>query len=133
MKQERILLVEDSEPLRTVLAEKLRDEDLLVYEAGSAEEGLRIGAEQHPEVIITDIVMFPMDGLTMVKKIRESGGWGAEVRIIALTNQNQSEEEQRVKDLDLTAYLVKSDTGLDDVVSLVKDTLHHKRSKKDAS
>jgi response regulator NasT len=106
-----------------VLAEKLRDEKFDVLEAGGGEEGLKLAIDQKPSLIITDIVMFPMDGLTMAKAIRASGAWGTEVDIIALTNQNSSEEESRLAELNLNAYLVKADTALDDVVKLVKDVL----------
>ena len=63
----------------------------------------------------------------MARQIRESGTWGGEVHIIALTNQNSSEEESRLKGLNLHAYLVKADTALDDVVKLVKEILKGKK------
>jgi DNA-binding response OmpR family regulator len=117
----KLLLVEDSEPLRNVLAEKLADEHFEVLTAGGGEEGLKIAGEQKPDLIITDIVMFPMDGLEMVRQIRESGEWGQKVRIFALTNQNSNEEEKRISALHLDAYLVKAETSLDKVVELAKD------------
>lgn len=124
MQEKKILLVEDSESLRSVLAEKLADEHYTVLTAGGGEEGLRVGQAEHPDLIITDIVMFPMDGLEMAKKIRESSGvWGAQVYIIALSNQNSTEEAGRVEPLHLNAYLVKAETGLDDVIMHVKDML----------
>lgn len=127
MTEYKLLLVEDSEPLRKVLAEKLRDENFEVLEAAGGEEGLKIALEQKPDMIITDIVMFPMDGLELAKKIRESGGWGEEVFIIALTNQNSTEEESRLKPLHLNAYLVKADTSLDDAVKHVKEVFKGKK------
>ncbi len=127
MTAHKILLVEDSEPLRKVLGEKLRDEKYDVTEAGGGEEGLKVAQEWHPDMIITDIVMFPMDGLEMAKAIRESGAWGESVHIIALTNQNSTEEESRLANLNLTAYLVKAETGLDDVVKQVKEVFKNKK------
>ena len=122
-----ILLVEDSEPLRKVLAEKLRDEKFEVAEAAGGEEGLKIALDTRPDMIITDVVMFPMDGLSMAKAIRDSSSWGKEVNIIALTNQNSTEEEARLEGLNLTAYLVKAETALDDVVSHVKEVFKDKK------
>ncbi len=128
MNTQKILVVEDSEPLRQILAEKLRLENFDVLEAGGGEEGIKIAEERKPDIIITDIVMFPVDGLEMAKRIREFGAWGKEVKIIALTNQNSSEEEKRLETLNLTAYLVKADTGLDEVVELIKDIFKKKKS-----
>lgn len=127
--QHKILIVEDSEPLRKVLAEKLRDEGFETLEASGGEEGLRIAKEAHPFMIITDIVMFPMDGLEMARQIRGEGNWGANVHIIALSNQNMSEDEKRVKALDLTAYMVKAETSLDNVVKEVKEIVKEKKKR----
>lgn len=127
MTEHKILVVEDSEPLRKVLAEMLRDEKFTVLEASGGEEGFRIALDQKPDIIITDIVMFPVDGLEMAKRIRKSGAWGEQSNIIALTNQNSAEEEGRLSELNLTAYLVKADTGLAEVVKRVKEVLKKKK------
>jgi DNA-binding response OmpR family regulator len=127
MPNQKILLVEDSEPLRNVLAEKLNDEHFDVLVAGGGEEALKLALEQSPDMIITDIVMFPMDGLELAKNIRESGPWGEKVFMFALTNQNSAEEEARLKTLRLDAYLVKAETGLDDVVKQVKNIFKDKK------
>lgn len=127
MTEQKILVVEDSEPLRKVLSEKLRDEDFEVIEASGGEDGVTMALEQKPELIITDVVMFPVDGLEMSKRIRESGEWGANVSIIALTNQNSAEEENRLVNLNLTDYLVKAETGLDEVVEHIKKILKKKK------
>lgn len=123
----KILVVEDSDSLREVLVEKLQDEHFEVIAANGGEIGYTTAIEQKPDMIITDIVMFPVDGLEMAKRIRESGEWGASVHIITLTNQNSSEDEKRVAALNLTAYLVKSDTSLDEVVKHVKTILKKKK------
>ncbi len=127
MSEYKILVVEDSEPLRRVLAEKLRDEKYAVLEASGGEEGYKIAEAQKPHMIITDIVMFPVDGLEMALKIRQLGAWGDKVLIIALTNQNSQEEESRLGPLRLDAYLVKAETGLDDVVKRAKELFKTKK------
>lgn len=127
MTKQKILVVEDSDALREVLVEKLGDENFEVISANGGEAGYTMAIEQKPDMIITDIVMFPMDGLEMAKHIRESGDWGSTVHIITLTNQNSTEDEKRVHALDLTAYLVKSDTSLDEVVKQVKNIFKKKK------
>ena len=129
MAEHKILVVEDSESLRKVLAEKLRDEKFEVLEAAGGEEGVKQALTEKPDMIVTDIVMFPVDGLDMAKEIRESSPWGKDVPIIALTNQNSAEEENRLTPLHLTAYLVKAETSLDDVVKHVKEFLKKKKCK----
>lgn len=127
MTEQKILVVEDSEPLRLILAEKLRDEKFTVFEANGGAEGVRIALEEKPDIIVTDVVMFPVDGLEMSKQIRASGEWGANAYIIALTNQNSAEEENRLVNLNLNDYLVKAETSLDEVVAHVKKILKKKK------
>lgn len=122
-----ILLVEDSEPLRKVLAEKLREADIDVTEAASGDEGLKLALEKKPDLILTDLVMYPMDGIEMATKIRQSGDWGAHTKVVALTNQNSTEEEERIEAAGFDEYLVKAETGLDEVVKETKRILEGKK------
>jgi two-component system cell cycle response regulator DivK len=124
-----ILLVEDSEPLRKVLAEKLRENGLDVIEAASGEEGLKLALERRPDLILTDLVMYPMDGIEMATRIRQSDSWGSQAKIVALTNQNSAEEENRINAAGFDAYLVKAETGLDEVVKNARQIIEN-RSKK---
>lgn len=127
MTEQKILIVEDSEPLRKVLAEKLQNEKFVVLEASGGREGAKIALEQKPDLIITDIVMFPVDGLDMIKEIRESALSEKVVPIIALTNQNSAEEAKRLKHLNITLYLVKAETSLTEVVKHVSELLKKKK------
>lgn len=127
MVAKKILLIEDSKPLRMVLAERLRAVDFEVTEASGGEEGLRIAQEQKPDMIITDIIMFPIDGLELAKRIRESGTWGGQVHIVALTNQDSAQEKSRIDPLHLSAYFVKTNTPLDEIVKNVQKLFKEKK------
>ena len=127
MVEKNILVVEDSLSLRKVLAERLKDAGYNVLEAGTGEEGIRLALAEKPDMIITDVIMYPIDGLEMAKRIRESGAWGAEVHIVTLSNQNSDEERARVEPLHLSAYLVKADTPLDEVVKRAEQIFKGKK------
>lgn len=117
------LIVEDSEPLRKILAEKITDAGFSVIEAVSGDAGLKTALESKPDIILTDVVMFPMDGLEMSRKIRESGDWGRHVHIVVLTNSTGARDRAKTDDLGLDAYFVKAETSLDEVVKMVKHIL----------
>ena len=127
MANKKILLVEDSKPLREVMAERLREGGFDVTEASGGEEGLRIALEQKPDMIITDIIMFPLDGLELAKRVRESGVWGERVHIVALTNQDSSQEKARIEPLNLSAYMVKAETSLDTIAKEVQKVFKEKK------
>jgi two-component system NtrC family sensor kinase len=115
-----ILLVEDSEPLRNVLKEKLTAEGFTILEASGGEEGLKIALAEKPDLIISDLVMYPVDGRMMIEKIRQDP-WGKTAAVAALTNQNDMEEEERLKPYNLVAYWMKADSSLDEIVAKIKD------------
>lgn len=127
MQAKKILLIEDSRPLRQVLAERLREAGFAVIEANGGEEGLKLALEQKPDMIITDIIMFPIDGLELAKRIRENGAWGDHVHIVALTNQDSAQEKSRIDALHLSAYFVKTDTPLDAIVKNIQKLFQERK------
>ena len=71
MSKARILIVDDEEQTREVFAELLQRWG---YEVGQTADGhgaLKMAAESHPDVIISDLVMPKLDGLALVRALRE--------------------------------------------------------------
>ena len=67
----KILTVDDSKTIRLVIARSLRPYACVVIEATNGEEGLEIAAREKPDLIILDITMPVMDGVTMLSKLKE--------------------------------------------------------------
>src|SRR5581483_10600382 len=65
----RVLLVEDQETVREVVAEMLRDAGYDVLLAADGEEALELGAENHVDVLISDVVMPRMRGTELAESI----------------------------------------------------------------
>lgn len=80
--------VEDNAPLRKALHDKFSLEGFSVIDAKDGEEGLTVAMSEHPDLILLDILMPKMDGLTMMKKLRQGDEWGKHVPIIVLTNHS---------------------------------------------
>ena len=112
-----ILIVEDESALLGILADKFRREGFLAITAEDGTEGLKAALKHKPDLIILDLIMPSMDGLQMLKKLRENK-WGQNVEVLILSNLSDAE----IND-DKVEYLVKSNWGLDDVVKKVKETL----------
>jgi DNA-binding NtrC family response regulator len=68
---QRLLLVEDDPAVRRSLAETLEAEGVEVHVACTAEEALDRLAEVAPEVVLTDVRMPGMDGLSLLRLLRE--------------------------------------------------------------
>lgn len=123
-KQKTILIVEDEKILQKTLADNLRAEKFLPIEAKNGREGVKLALSKHPDLILLDLLMPEMDGMTALKKIRQDT-WGANVPVIILTNLSAT-DEKLVEDMVTQKpihYLVKSDFKIDDVIKKIKEIL----------
>lgn len=121
----KILIVEDEDSLRNALRDKLTREDFQVLEAKNGQEGLAAAIREHPDLILLDIIMPIMDGMTMLKKLRTENEWGKSAPVIILTNLT-SDSNQIINDvtvLEPSFYLVKSDWKLEDLMKKIKEVL----------
>ncbi len=120
-----ILVVEDEPSLLGVLVDRFTLEKFSVLQAKNGEEGLAVALKEQPDMILLDIIMPVMDGMTMLKKLRLANEWGKHVPVILLTNL-ASDNDGRIKDIIETEpayYLVKTDWKLEDIVAKVRDRL----------
>jgi DNA-binding response OmpR family regulator len=121
-KKKTILIVEDEEPIRITLRDRLLDENFSVIEAGDGEEGLKAALTVHPDLILLDIIMPVMDGMTMLQKLRQDP-WGEKAKVIILTNLNDTTNMVESIEYNTYEYLVKSDWKLDDVAKEIRKHL----------
>ena len=100
----RLLLVEDSDRLRRSLARGLRKEGYAIDVAADGPEGLWAATENTYDVIILDLMLPGIDGLTLLSTLRERG---ISTQILILSAKDMVED--RVQGLSLGAddYLVK--------------------------
>jgi two-component system, OmpR family, KDP operon response regulator KdpE len=106
----KILIIDDEEPIRDALSQRLSREGYDVIVAADGLEGLRAFHAERPDVVIIDIAMPEMDGLTVCQRIREV----AETPIMMLSAQ-AVEEEDIVEGLEAGAdeYVVKPIRGME--------------------
>jgi DNA-binding response OmpR family regulator len=118
-----ILIVEDEPAQSEVLQEKFKEEGFLVSVAKNGEEGLAGALAQHPDVILLDIILPIMDGLTMLRKLREDE-WGSVAKVVVLTALTANDlTDIKSSSVDLDYFLMKTDWTLDGVVGVVKKRL----------
>lgn len=118
----KILVVEDQKLLMQALVNSLNKADFEVIEAEDGQEGLEMAIQHHPDLILLDIIMPVMDGLTMLKKLRQDK-WGETAKVVILSNLTNTESLETAKQENVADYLIKSNWKLDDVVIKSKETL----------
>ena len=118
-----VLIVEDDLALRKVLVDKLNDENFNVLEAADGLQGLEHALNSHPSIILLDIFMPHMDGITMLSKLRSTDSWGKHVNVIVLTNSTDAQTIATVSGFGSTDFLIKSEWSLEALVARIRERL----------
>ena len=106
----QILVVDDSSTVRHEVSEFLRSHDFTVSTAVDGHDGLRkLDSDGDIRLVIADINMPGMDGITMVEKIRVD--LNNNVKIIMLTTESDSKIRHRAKEFDVSGWIVKPFCG----------------------
>jgi two-component system OmpR family response regulator len=93
-----------------------------VFEAKNGKEGLEIALAKHPDIILLDIIMPVMDGMTMLTKLREDV-WGADAKVFILTNLSDTKKVADAITQGSYDYLVKTDWTLEDIIIRIRERL----------
>lgn len=105
--QPRILVIEDDTPSRTALAQCLREEQYVVFEAADGLAGLELASREAPQLVILDLMLPKLDGIHLLEKLRQTSA----VPVIVVSAKRG--ENDRVEALNLGAddYLTKPFTA----------------------
>ena len=102
----RILVVDDSKTVRSAIRDRLELGNLEVTEASSGEQALAIIGDKQPDLVLLDIVMPGMDGITVLKILRESCS-KYQLPVIPLTSSDSSSEIVQALDSGANDYITK--------------------------
>jgi two-component system KDP operon response regulator KdpE len=111
----RILVVDDEAQIRRALAVNLRARGYDVDLAASGEEGLRLAASHHPDVVLLDLGLPGIDGLEVVRGLR---GWTA-VPIIVLSVRESERDKVAALDAGADDYVTKP-FGMDELLARLR-------------
>lgn len=118
--QKTVLVIEDEKSLRAALVDILLLNNFRSLEAKNGREGVHMALEEHPDLILLDLIMPEMDGRIALENIR-GDAWGKTVPIIILTNLSAT-SGQSLDDA-MTHYLIKSDWKVHDVIKKIEEML----------
>src|SRR5260221_3164675 len=80
----KILVIEDEAPMREAIGDTLTENHFVLLTADNGKDGLEIALREHPDLILLDIFMPKMDGLSLLETLRNDA-WGHDVPVIILT------------------------------------------------
>jgi two-component system KDP operon response regulator KdpE len=100
---QKILIVDDDEPIRSALELYLRNSGYEPYAAANAADGLRLLYSERPALVLLDVVMPGMDGWEMAARIREL----SEVPLIIISGKDTEADKLRGFRLGADDYVTK--------------------------
>ena len=121
--KQKIVVIEDEPSINEMYRLKLTHEGYDVKVAFDGKEGLDILEAFKPDLILLDLKMPIMSGDEMLYKLRETE-WGADIRVIILTNISRDEAPRTLQFLSIDRYIVKAHHTPSQVVDTVAEILN---------
>ncbi|GLY30655.1 response regulator [Kineosporia sp. NBRC 101731] len=114
-KERTVLVAEDEALIRLDIVEMLRENGFnVVAEAGNGEEAVQLATEHRPDLVVMDIKMPVLDGISAAERIVSA----RIAPVVLLTAFSQRELVERARDAGAMAYVVKPFTAADLVPAL---------------
>lgn len=118
----KIAIVEDDAAIGQMYRIKFENEGFKVETADNGFLGLQLVESMHPDILLLDLMMPEMNGDEMLKKLRKTP-FGKNLKVVILTNMGESEAPDVVKELGVSAFIVKANMTPRQVVDLIKKQL----------
>lgn len=100
---EKILIADDEQLMRQLVIDFLQPEGYEMLEAADGKEALQIYHEQHPDLVLLDVMMPGYDGWTVCREIRRESS----VPIMMLTAKGEEIDQLFAYDLGVDEYITK--------------------------
>jgi DNA-binding response OmpR family regulator len=117
-KKKRILIAEDERPMAKALFLKLENEGYEAVNVYDGQTALDTAKKEAFDTILLDIMMPIVNGFDVLSSLKSSKKRVPPV--LVLSNLSQEEDVEKAKELGAVEFVVKSNTPINDVVTLIK-------------
>ena len=118
------MVVDDEPNIVQTLQDRLEMNEYEVVTAGNGREGLEKFEEEHPDVILLDVIMPIMDGHEMLESLRKRPR-GQDVSVIMLTARSQTQDIARANACGIDDYIVKP-FDLSELLEKIESVVEHR-------
>jgi len=129
MENKKILIVEDDNFVAEVYFAKLTEMGYVAILAQNGEEGIAALKKDKIDMILLDILMPIMSGMEMLEEIKKNKEW-EKIPVILLTNVGEKESIQKVRELGVKNYLIKSHFTPAEVVEKIESVFKNNQENK---
>ena len=102
----RILIIEDNEKNMKLVRDVLQAKGYTTLEAGTAEEGIRLAVEHHPDLVLMDIHLPGMNGIEARRVLRADPAT-ASIPVIAVTASVMQQDRRQITEAGFDGYIGK--------------------------
>ncbi len=117
IKQQRVLFIDDEPYFQTIYGNTLKKAGYQVTFAKNGQEALDVLEKQDFEILVVDLIMPIMSGLTFLKQIKNKI---QKSKILCLTSLDSVTDQLAVKKLGVKYFFMKSDTGPAELVDIIQ-------------
>jgi DNA-binding response OmpR family regulator len=122
--RKKILIIEDDNTVRNLLSDNLNLEYEIV-QAEDGEQGLSFILDFKPDLVVLDLLLPKLAGLDLLERLRKyPDPETAKTKVMVYSNFSSPEFLTKAKNFNVTDYLVKSDTTIEDLVNKVKQAFN---------
>lgn len=118
----KILFIEDDNILQKAVSEVLEKKGFKVISAFDGISGLKMAEKEKPDLILLDLILPKLDGFGVLEKLKKNSET-SEIPVLVLTNLEDLENLQKVIEMGVKDYLVKSEYSLEELIKKIEETL----------
>ncbi len=117
--EKSVLIVDDDPSLLDMYVERIKKEGAIVLEASDGEGAIQMAKENHPAVILLDIMMPKINGFEVLKNLKSDSDT-AKIPIVILTALADDQKRREALSIGAVDFIVKSETLPIDVVEKLR-------------
>jgi DNA-binding response OmpR family regulator len=118
----KIAIIEDDAAISQMYRFKFEATGFEVETAENGVLGLELCKTMQPDIVLLDVMMPEMTGDEMLEKLRATD-WGKDIKVVILTNKGEQEIPAKIKELGVSAVILKADMTPRQVEEIVQKTL----------
>lgn len=119
---QKVLIIEDEDVLRNVLAKKLEKEGYEVIVAADGEKGMENIRNENPDIVLLDILLPKKNGYQILEEMHNDEVL-RKIPVLVISNSGQPVEVKRLLELGACDYLVKADFSPGEVMDKMRACL----------
>lgn len=125
VKELKVVIVEDNAPLADIYKTRLELIGYRCFVAYDGQQALEIIHRELPDLVLLDLMVPKIAGDEILKRMRESD-WGKDIRVFIISNLNEVDAPQGLRNLGIEGYVVKANLSNDQLDQLVDNILKPK-------